>query len=85
MTTAMPNPTASTQSVAFASASSVESDPLTSGIPTPTMTIGMAPTPATATMGSGTSSAKSGIAAPMRTGDVGVATPFAGAGAWLNL
>ncbi|KAK3168517.1 hypothetical protein OEA41_004965 [Lepraria neglecta] len=86
-TSAMPIATASTQSVAFAGASSATDNPLTSGVPTPMMTVGMAPTPASGSgsvSGSGTSSSSSGAAMPMRTGAIGAAAFFAGAGVWLN-
>ncbi|KAL9130543.1 MAG: hypothetical protein Q9217_001311 [Psora testacea] len=84
MSTAMPNPTASTQSVAFPGASSASDNPLTSGIPAPTSTIGrMDPTPASTAAG-GVSSASSAGSAPIQTGAIGVAALFAGAGVWMN-
>ncbi|KAL9029251.1 MAG: hypothetical protein Q9196_002489 [Gyalolechia fulgens] len=88
-TTVMPDPTASVQMPAFSGASSMEDLAFTSGIPTPTMPVGTMPTMAeadpNATMASSTTtSAIPGAALPMRTGAIGAAVLFAGAGAWIN-
>lgn len=88
-TMAMPTPTASTQMPAFSGATSMSDVPLTSGVPSATgQSIGAAPTMAGGsggTMDGGAmSSSTSGPASPMRTGAVGVAALFAGAGVWLN-
>ena len=85
-TAAMPVPTASVQSPAFSGASSVTSlGSLTSGVPMPTEAIGEAPTmeQASTTAGGAVSSSTSGPAMPMRTGSLGVAALFAGAGVWM--
>ena len=88
-TAAMPVATASMQTPAFMGASSVASlGSLTSGIPTASMTIGAAPTQAavtTSSQGAATSSSTSGPAVPMRTGAIGAAALFAGAGVWMNV
>ena len=89
-TMAMPTPTASVQMPAFSGASSMESlGDLTTGVPSATgQPIGAAPTPAedaSSTMEGGASSTSaSGAAQPMKTGAVGAAALFAGAGVWLN-
>jgi uncharacterized surface protein with fasciclin (FAS1) repeats len=71
--TASPNPTASTQGPAFTGATSASSIPFTSGIPAPTSTAPIAT--------AAKSSSSTGIAAPMKTGAVGVAALFGGAAA----
>ncbi|KAL8708424.1 MAG: hypothetical protein Q9220_006714 [cf. Caloplaca sp. 1 TL-2023] len=89
-TTAMPDATASMQTPAFAGATSASDLAITSGIPTPSMSIGMAPTMAEASssMTSGGGAAPSATAAgganSMMTGAVGAAALFAGAGMWVN-
>ena len=91
MTSAMPDPSATMQSAAFAGASSGSMVPFTSGVPTPTSPIGGGMT-TTQEAGAGTDTATAtametgttGAAMPMRTGAVGVAALFAGAGVWLN-
>ncbi|KAL8833434.1 MAG: hypothetical protein Q9170_004277 [Blastenia crenularia] len=89
-TAAMPEPTAEAQTPAFEGASSVASLALTSGVPTATMAIGAAPTPAEEASssegmgGAATSTPAAGAAGAMRTGAVGAAVLFAGAGAWMN-
>ena len=89
-TMAMPTPTASVQMPAFSGASSMESlGDLTTGVPSATgQPIGAAPTPAedaSSTMeGGAMSTSASGAAQPMKTGAVGAAALFAGAGVWLN-
>jgi len=90
--TAKPNATASTQSVAFSGASSASVVPFTSGIPAPTSAIAT-PSAATATgavgagsgSGSGSSSSSKGVAMPMKTGAVGAAALFGGAVAIMNM
>ena len=85
----MPQPTASTQMPAFSGASSVSGADaeLTSGIPEPSSAIAPAPTMAEPSMtegGDAMESSTSGPANPMRTGAMGAAALFAGAGVWLN-
>ncbi|KAL8947324.1 MAG: hypothetical protein Q9222_006380 [Ikaeria aurantiellina] len=84
-TMAMPDPTASMQTPAFPGATSASDVDFTSGIPTPTMSIGMGPTMAEEgdSMASATTPAEGG-ARPMMTGAVGAAALFAGAGVWMN-
>ncbi|KAI4157481.1 MAG: hypothetical protein L6R39_000666 [Caloplaca ligustica] len=85
-TAVAPEPTASVQTPAFAGASSVASLDYTSGIPTPTQAIGAGPTPAEES-GSSTAASSSpaaGAASPMKTGAMGAAALFAGAGVWMN-
>lgn len=91
-TSAMPEATASTQMPAFSGASTMTNlGGITSGIPTPSATVGMAPTPAaggsedTAEDGAAASTSAEGAASPMRTGAIGAAALFAGAGAWMNV
>ncbi|KAL8899293.1 MAG: hypothetical protein Q9207_006270 [Kuettlingeria erythrocarpa] len=91
-TSAEPEPTASTQLPAFSGASTVANlGGITSGIPTPSATVGTAPTPAaggaedTPAAGEATSTPAAGAASPMRTGAIGAAALFAGAGAWINV
>ncbi|KAL9609305.1 MAG: hypothetical protein Q9167_005923 [Letrouitia subvulpina] len=96
-TAAAPNPEAETQSAAFPGASSLATVPFTSGVPAPTMAIGAGAggagggggggqetgtPPAT---GSATGATGTGAAMPMRTGAMGAAALFAGAGVWLNV
>lgn len=86
-TSASPNPSQSTQSVAFSGASSATGVPFTSGVPTPTSALAT-PTGAAGSgsspSGSATSSRASGAAAPMNTGSMGIAAMLgAGAGAAL--
>ncbi|KAI9842228.1 MAG: hypothetical protein M1837_007373 [Sclerophora amabilis] len=84
LSTATPDPAAPTQSVAFSGASSADSVPFTSGVPTPTSILGgAAPSPtggADSEGGGMTSSSTAGAAAAMKTGGVGMAALF-GAGA----
>ena len=89
-TAAMPVATVSMQTPAFMGATSVASlGSLTSGIPTASMAIGAAPTQAaeatSSSQGAATSSSTSGPAVPMRTGAIGAAALFAGAGVWMNV
>lgn len=90
-TSAEPEPTASTQLPAFSGASTVTSLEITSGVPTPSVTVGTAPTAAaeapqdSAAAGGPTSTPAEGAASPMRTGAMGAAALFAGAGAWMNV
>ncbi|KAL8650082.1 MAG: hypothetical protein Q9210_004033 [Variospora velana] len=91
-TMAMPEPTASVQAPAFSGATSTDSLELTSGIAEPTMAIGAAPTPAeggaeaSPTEGGATeTSAPEGAASQMKTGAIGAAALFAGAGMWVNI
>ncbi|MCJ1341642.1 hypothetical protein MMC09_006938 [Bachmanniomyces sp. S44760] len=93
-TSATPNPTASTQSVAFSGASSASSAPFTSGIPTPTSALGSGAAGAAASasstsaaagaMSSSSSKAAAAVGA-MRTGEVALGALFAAGGAWMNL
>lgn len=87
-TMAMPEPTASMQMPAFSGVTSTDSIDITSGIPTPTAPIGAGPTPAedagSEDGGAMTTSAE-GAASPMKTGAVGAAALFAGAGMWVNI
>ncbi|KAI4087544.1 MAG: hypothetical protein LQ344_006697 [Seirophora lacunosa] len=87
-TMAMPEPTASMQMPAFSGVTSTDSIDITSGIPTPTSPIGAGPTPAedagSEDGGAMTTSAE-GAASPMKTGAVGAAALFAGAGMWVNI
>ena len=87
-TAAAPQPTASVQAPAFSGASSVSELPLTSGVPEASSPIGAAPTQApeetSSTAGGAVASSTSGPANPMRTGAMGAAALFAGAGVWLN-
>lgn len=89
-TMAMPMPTASVQMPAFSGASSMASlGDLTTGVPSATgQPIGAAPTmaegPSSTMEGGATSTSASGAAQPMKTGAVGAAALFAGAGVWLN-
>ncbi|KAG7005151.1 interferon-induced GTP-binding protein Mx2 [Physcia stellaris] len=89
-TVATPMPTASVQMPAFSGASSMESlGDLTTGVPSATgQPIGAAPTmagePSSTMEGGASSTSASGAALPMRTGAVGAAALFAGAGVWLN-
>ena len=80
--TATANPTASAGSPAFAGASSASSNPLTSGVATPSGS-SVAPT-GSAAGATGASSSKSGIAMPMKTGAVGAAALFGGAALLIN-
>lgn len=94
-TAAAPNPESETQSAAFPGASSLASVPFTSGVPAPTAAIGGgaggagggggqetgAPPPAT---GTEAGASPTNAAMPMRTGAMGAAALFAGAGVWLN-
>ena len=90
-TAAMPMPTASVQMPAFEGASSVASlGSLTTGVPTASEPIGAAPTmaeeqPSATEGGAAMSSSTSGPAVPMRTGAIGAAALFAGAGVWMNI
>jgi len=89
MTMAMPSASATSGSAAFSGASSASSVGLSSGVPTPTSTIGggavatgtAAGKPAS-TMASSSSKA---VAAPMKTGAVGVAALFGAAGVFMNV
>ncbi|KAL8959511.1 MAG: hypothetical protein Q9193_003640 [Seirophora villosa] len=87
-TMAMPEPTASMQMPAFSGVTSTDSIDITSGVPTPTTPIGAGPTPAedagSEDGGAMTTSAE-GAASPMKTGAVGAAALFAGAGMWVNI
>ncbi|KAI9814819.1 MAG: hypothetical protein M1827_003085 [Pycnora praestabilis] len=92
-TSIAPNPTASTQPVAFSGASSATMVPFTSGQPTPTMTLGggLAGTTGGTTAssaaagGAKSSSSKAAAAAawPMKTGAVGVGALFGAGVAWM--
>ncbi|KAL8924105.1 MAG: hypothetical protein Q9208_004242 [Pyrenodesmia sp. 3 TL-2023] len=90
-TSAQPEPTASTQMPAFSGASTATSLDITSGVPTPSVTVGTAPTmapqsPEDSSAAAGpTSTPAEGAASPMRTGAMGAAALFAGAGAWMNV
>lgn len=88
-TMAMPEPTAPVQAPAFSGASSVTSLGLTSGIPTPTSPLGAGPTmaaeePSSTMAGGAATTAAAGAASPIRTGAMGAAALFAGAGVWIN-
>lgn len=88
-TMAKPEPTAKTQTPAFSGASSMASLDITSGIPTPTSAIGTGPTAAQPTStgaggGAATSSPTGGAGSQMKTGAMGAAALFAGAGVWIN-
>ena len=92
--TAKPNPTASTQTPAFSSASSTGTNvPFTSGVPTPTSSINTeAPTsqasaaaPSASSTASASSSSSSGAAMPMNTGGVGTAALLGGAALLMNM
>ncbi|KAI4140281.1 MAG: hypothetical protein LQ341_003901 [Variospora aurantia] len=89
---AMPEPTASMQPPAFSGVTSTDSLELTSGIPEPTTAIGAAPTPAEGGTeaspsdgGAMETGAPEGAASQMKTGAVGAAALFAGAGMWANI
>ena len=88
MTMATPAASASSGSAAFAGASSMSSVALSSGVPTPTSTIGggavasgTAAGQPSSTMASSSSKA---AAAPMKTGAVGAAALFGAAGLLMN-
>ncbi|MCJ1471764.1 hypothetical protein MMC13_000404 [Lambiella insularis] len=85
-TTLMPN--ASTTAVAFMGATSASAVPFTSGVPTPTSTLGggaaAGMSSASAAAAGSTSSSSAGAWAPMRTGAIGAAALFAAGGAYLN-
>ncbi|MCJ1359902.1 MAG: hypothetical protein MMC33_009905 [Icmadophila ericetorum] len=76
-TTATPNPTATTQSVAFSGASSVSQVPFTSGVVVATTA------PAASTI-AGKATSTAGAYAPLRTGAIGAAALFAAGNAWIN-
>ena len=83
----MPNPTAASQTVAFAGATAVSSAvPFTSGIATPTSMLGggAAAGASSASAAAKSSSSSAGAFAPMRTGAMGAAALFAAGGAWMN-
>ncbi|KAI1407655.1 FAS1 domain-containing protein [Hypoxylon sp. FL1857] len=81
-TSATPDPSATTTTPAFTSASSGTAGvPFTSGITTPSTTFPAA----TSAGGSGESSSSSGAAMPMKTGAVGAAALFGGAAVFANL
>ena len=84
-TTVVPDPAAPTQSPAFSGASSVSDNPLTSGIPEPSTSIGARPTPASSPEAPPPAPASEGAAAPLHTAAVEVAALLAGAGIILNL
>lgn len=93
MSMASPEPSASTQSVAFSGASSATEAPFTSDVPTPTAMIG-GDRAASATGGAGgaqpteggsaQSSSSSAAAQPMKTGAMGAAALFGAGAAFLN-
>lgn len=96
-TAAAPNPEAETQSAAFPGASSLATVPFTSGVPAPTVAIGGGAggaaggggggqeTGAPPATGSAAGATPTNAAMPMRTGAMGAAALFAGAGVWLNV
>ncbi|MCJ1273132.1 hypothetical protein MMC21_000921 [Puttea exsequens] len=86
-TTATPVPSASTQTPAFAGASSVSENPLTSGIPAPTSTIGAGPTMGTgmqsSSMSAGGAAATSAVpGGAVRMGGMGTAGLVVGVVVW---
>ena len=91
-TSATPNPTASSQSVAFSGATAVSSDvPFTSGIPTPTSALGggaaagASSASAASAAAPKSSSSKAAAWAPMKTGAMGAAALFAAGGMMANV
>ncbi|KAI9787939.1 MAG: hypothetical protein M1816_007339 [Peltula sp. TS41687] len=84
MTNALPNPSQSTQSVAYSGASSTTAVPFTSGVPTASSTVGGAMNPTASSQSSASSSTSSAAAAPMKTGGMGMAA-LLGAGAAMIL
>lgn len=88
-TSATPNPTATSQSVAFSGATAVSSNvPFTSGVPVPTSTLGggAGAGASSASAAATSSSTATGAAyAPLRTGAMGAAALFAAGGAWMNV
>ena len=72
-TMAMPNPTASTQSVAFSGASSASSAPFTSGISAPSTTVSSKAT------GASSIPSSAGAAQAIQTGVIGLGALFGGA------
>jgi len=85
MTSATPSPSASGGSPAFSGASSASDIPLTSGIPAPSTTLGLAPSAASATNTGANSSSSKAAAPPMKTTAVGAAALFAAGCLWVNL
>ena len=85
MTAGPSDPAAPTQSAVYSGASSVSELPLTSGIPAPSTTIGAGPTPAASQTDAAASAPMTGAAMPMRTGAIGAAALFAGAGMVWNM
>ncbi|KAI1138386.1 FAS1 domain-containing protein [Hypoxylon sp. FL0543] len=80
-TSATPDPSATTTTPAFTSASSGTAGiPFTSGVTTPSTTF-----PAATSAGGSASSSSSGAAMPMKTGAVGAAALFGGAAVFANL
>ena len=87
MTTAMPSPSATSGAPAFSGASSVSSVGLSSGVPTPTSTIGGGAVATGTAAGNppASSSSSKAAAAPMKTGAVGAAALFGAAGMLMNI
>ncbi|KAI9893336.1 MAG: hypothetical protein M1814_000466 [Vezdaea aestivalis] len=83
--TATPNPSVSTQVPAFAGASSATNVPYTSGVPTPTASVGGAATTTSRASAASTAPATTGAAAPARSAAVGMGALFGGAAIALAL
>lgn len=89
MTMAMPSASATSGSAAYPGASSASSVGLSSGVATPTSTIGggavASGTAAGKPASTMSSSSSKGAAAPMKTGAVGAAALFGAAGVFMNV
>ena len=84
-TTAAPTASATEGAAAFPGASSASDLPLTSGVPSATGAIGGGPAAASSEAAASSAASTSNPAMPMRTGAIGAAALFAGAGVAFNL